>query len=186
MSPCSFPKAITITPRAPPYNLIYNLSIYIAIYLSIISSSSCRAISTDIADPLSPPLPIVHRFWLIFRATPRIYTELLYVGSSWSPCLYSATGDISTLNVSSLKLIDKFTYLGSSVSSAETDIDTRLTKVWTANDRLSVIWNSDLTDKMKRSFFQAAVLSILLYGCTTWTLIKRMEKRLDSNYTRML
>ena len=25
-----------------------------------------------------------------------------------------------------------------------------------------------LTDKMKRSFFQAAVTSILLYGCTTW------------------
>ena len=39
---------------------------------------------------------------------------------------------------------------------------------------------------MKRSFFQAAVVSILLYGCTTWTLTKRMEKRLDGNYTRML
>ena len=39
---------------------------------------------------------------------------------------------------------------------------------------------------MKRSFFQAAVTSILLYGCTTWTLTKRMEKKLDGNYTRML
>ena len=39
---------------------------------------------------------------------------------------------------------------------------------------------------MKRSFFQAAIMSILLYGCTTWTLIKRLEKRLDGNYTRML
>ena len=38
---------------------------------------------------------------------------------------------------------------------------------------------------MKRSFFQAAVTSILLYGCTTWTLTKRLEK-LDGNYTRML
>ena len=44
----------------------------------------------------------------------------------------------------------------------------------------------NLTDKMKRSFFQAAVVSILLYGCTTWTLSKRLEKKLDSNYTRML
>ena len=41
------------------------------------------------------------------------------------------------------------------------------------------------TDKMKRSFFQAAVVSILLYGCTTWTLTKRLEKKLDGNYTRM-
>ena len=38
---------------------------------------------------------------------------------------------------------------------------------------------------MKRSFFQAAVVSILLYGCTTWILTKRLEKKLDSNYTRM-
>ena len=39
---------------------------------------------------------------------------------------------------------------------------------------------------MKRSFFQAAVTSILLYGCTTWTLTKRLEKKLKGNYTRML
>ena len=39
---------------------------------------------------------------------------------------------------------------------------------------------------MKRSFFQAAVVSILLYKCTTWTLTKHIEKKLDSNYTRML
>ena len=39
---------------------------------------------------------------------------------------------------------------------------------------------------MKRSFFQAAVKSILLYGCTTWTLTKRLEKKLDGNYKRML
>ena len=47
-------------------------------------------------------------------------------------------------------------------------------------------WKSNLSDKMKRSFFQAAVVSILLYGCTTWTLTKRLEKKLDGNYTRML
>ena len=39
---------------------------------------------------------------------------------------------------------------------------------------------------MKHSFFQAAVVSIFLYGCTTWTLTKRLEKKLDGNYTRML
>ena len=99
---------------------------------------------------------------------------------------FNKTGDISTLGGSSLKLEDKFTYLGSSVSSTEADIDTRLTKAWTVIDKVSVIWKSDLTDKMKRSFFQAAVVSILLYGCTTWTLTKLMEKKLDGNYTRML
>ena len=39
---------------------------------------------------------------------------------------------------------------------------------------------------MKRSLFQAAAVLILLYGCTTWTLTKRLEKKLDGNYTRML
>ena len=43
-----------------------------------------------------------------------------------------------------------------------------------------------MTDKMKHSFFQAVVVLILLYGCTTWTLTKRLEKKLDGNYTRML
>ena len=99
---------------------------------------------------------------------------------------FNQTGDISTPGGSSLKQVDKFTYLGSSVSSTEKNIDTRLTKAWAANDRLTIIWKSDQTDKMKRSFFQAAVMSILRYGCTTWTLSKRMEKRLDGNYTRML
>ena len=99
---------------------------------------------------------------------------------------YNQTGDISTLDGTSLKLVDKFTYQGSSVSSTEKDIETRLTKACTALDRLSIIWISDLTDKMKRSFFQAEVESILIYVCTTWTLTKRLEKKLNGNYTRML
>ena len=99
---------------------------------------------------------------------------------------FNQRDDISALNGRSLKLVDKFTFLGSSFSSTETDINMRLAKSWIAIDKLSVIWKSDLTDKIKRSFFQAAVVSILLYGCTTWTLTKRMEKRLDRNYTRML
>ena len=99
---------------------------------------------------------------------------------------YNQTGDITTQDRTPLKLVDKFTYLGSSVSSTEKDIDTRLTKAWIAIDRLSIIWKSDLTDKMKRSLFQAAVVSILLHGCTTWTLTKRLEKKVNGNCTRTL
>ena len=84
---------------------------------------------------------------------------------------FNQRGNISTLYGSSLKLVDKFTYLG---------------KAWTAIDRLSVNWRSDQTDKIKCSFFQSVVMSILLYGCTTWTLTKYMEKELDNNYTRTL
>ena len=38
------------------------------------SSSSCRAGSTDIPDPLSPLLPIVHRPRQVFRTTSCILT----------------------------------------------------------------------------------------------------------------
>ena len=60
---------------------------------------------------------------------------------------FNQTGDIFTQNGSSLKLVDKFTYLVTSVSSTENNINTRLAKAWTANDSLSVISKSDLTDK---------------------------------------
>ena len=75
-------------------------------------------------------------------------------------------------------------YIGS-ISSTEKDIDTHLTQAWTAINSLLIIGKSDRTDKMKCSFFQAVDISILLYGCTTWTLTKRLKK-LDGNYTRML
>ena len=52
---------------------------------------------------------------------------------------FNQTGDISTLKDNSLKLVDKFTYRGSSVSSTETDTDTQLAKSWTAKDSLPVI-----------------------------------------------
>ena len=110
-------------------------------------------------------------------------TIVLLEGWIWH---YNQTGDISTLEGTPLKLVDKFTYLGSSVESNEEDVEARLAKAWTAINRLSIIWKSDLTDEMKRSFLQAAVTSILLYGCTTWTLTKRLERKLDGNYTRML
>ena len=41
---------------------------------------------------------------------------------------FNQAGHIFTLDGTSLKLVDKFTYLGSSVSSTEKDIDTQLTK----------------------------------------------------------
>ena len=122
-------------------------------------------------SPVYPSVVAIEKgaFWLPLNTGASLY--------DWSKPLLIKRGKISTQNSSSLKLVDKFTYLRSSVSSTETDINTRLAKAWTAINRLSVIWKSDLTDKMKCSFFQAAVVSVLLYGCTTWMLSKRIEKK---------
>ena len=54
------------------------------------SSSSYRAGSTDIPDPLSPLLPIVHRPRQVFRTTSCILTQLLNVRSCWSSCFCAA------------------------------------------------------------------------------------------------
>ena len=56
---------------------------YICIY-TYISSSSCRAGSTDFPDLLSSLFPIVHRLRQVFWTTSRILTELLNVCSCWS------------------------------------------------------------------------------------------------------
>ena len=64
--------------------------------------------------------------------------------------------DISILTGGSLKLEEKFIYLRSSISSAGNDISTRLAKAWSAIDVLSVISKSELSDKLKRNFFEAA------------------------------
>ena len=69
--------------------LITEIILYIFMF-AVSSSSSGRTISTDIPDPFSPPLSIVHRFRQVFRATSCIGTELLYVGSSWTSCLCSS------------------------------------------------------------------------------------------------
>ena len=72
--------------RRPNYIYIYakirthtHTQLYIYIYIYIIIMSNL--------DPLTPLFPIVHRLWLVFRATSRILTELLYVCSSWSFCI---------------------------------------------------------------------------------------------------
>ena len=50
-------------------------------------------------------------------------------------------------------------------------------------DWLPIIRKSDLSDEIKREFFQALAMSVLLYSCTAWTLRKRFEKKLNGNCT---
>ena len=98
---------------------------------------------------------------------------------------FNNTGDISTLNGSSLKLVDKFTYLGSSFSSTETNIDRLLAKACIAINILSVIWKSDLTEKIKRSFFRSrsrVVTAIWVhYMDANWTYGEKAWQQLHKN-----
>ena len=51
---------------------------------------------------------------------------------------FNQEGDIFTRNGVSLKLVDKFTYLGSSFLSTENFIDMYLAKAWTGIDHMEV------------------------------------------------
>ena len=66
-----------------------------------------------------------------------------------------------------LSAIDQLTYLGSNISSTESDINIYLAKVWNAIDRLSIEWIYYLSDKIKKDFFQTVSVPVQLYGCTT-------------------
>ena len=79
-----------------------------------------------------------------------------------------------SLNSKPLKSVDQFIYLGTNISSTESNVNKLIGKALTAIDRLSALWKSDNT---KWEFFQAVAVTVLLYGCTTWTLMKHLEKR---------
>ena len=55
--------------------------------------------------------------------------------------------------------------------------------MWTIIAKLSNVQKSDLSDKIKKELFQAVAVSALMYSCTTWALMKHLEKKQDENYT---
>ena len=85
-----------------------------------------------------------------------------------------------------IKVVFDFKYLGCYVDNSEHDIKVRKALAWSACHKMQKIWKSSLPNKIKIRLFTATVESVLLYGCSTWTLTKAMEKSLDGTYTRML
>ena len=76
---------------------------------------------------------------------------------------FNQRGVISTLNGGLLKLVDKFTDIGSSVSSTENDINMQLVKAWTTIDRLSVIWKSDVSERIKCNFLSCSHINTAIW-----------------------
>ena len=57
---------------------------------------------------------------------------------------------------------------------------------WTKNYIYIYVCVYVVSLSLSLALFLSLSIYILLYGCTTWTLTKRLEKKLDGNYTRML
>ena len=52
------------------------------------------------------------------------------------------------------KFVDQFIYRGNHISSTESNINIHIGKAWIAIDRLSIIWKSYPSDKIKRNYIQ--------------------------------
>jgi len=85
---------------------------------------------------------------------------------------------VKTLNHVALKQVDDYKYLGSYISSSEKDFNIRKDMAWAACNNMRKIWSSRLTNESKTKIFRATVELILLDGSETWTLSRKLEKRL--------
>ena len=82
--------------------------------------------------------------------------------------------------------MNDFNYLGSKIISSESDIQVRIGSAWSALNKLTPIWKSNLDVSIKREFFRATVESVLTYSSQAWTLTKSLENKLNGAYTHML
>jgi hypothetical protein len=108
-----------------------------------------------------------------------------------------ATGDSNDdevkieLDGKDLKVVDKFTYLGSTATDDDTldqEISSRLQRAGAAYGNLCKrVWKPrGITVKTKIAVYRACILSILLYGCQTWNTYKRHVDRLELFNARCL
>ena len=79
-----------------------------------------------------------------------------------------------------IAVFDDFKYLGSYVGSTTKDVNSRISLAWLAFSKLRPILKASRpTVKFKMRLFNAACVSVLLYGCETWVLSEELMKKLD-------
>ncbi|PIK55282.1 endonuclease-reverse transcriptase [Apostichopus japonicus] len=66
------------------------------------------------------------------------------------------------------------------------EIQIRIASATAAMTRLNVIWKSNLNFSTKFRLYNSLVVSILLYGCQTWTLLAESERRIQAFETKCL
>ncbi|XP_047470539.1 uncharacterized protein LOC125026277 [Penaeus chinensis] len=96
-----------------------------------------------------------------------------------------------TLDNSPLQTVEKFCYLGSTITtstSLDEELNARIGKAGTSFGKLNKrAWNNKmLTLRTKIKIYEACVLSSLPYGAETWTLYSSQEKRLNTYHLRCL
>jgi len=92
-----------------------------------------------------------------------------------------------TLNGEELEQVKQFKYLGSTLTtdgSSTVEIRKRISAATAAMTRLQTVWKSSISFKTKFHLYKTLVLSILLYGCESWTLLADAERRIRTFETK--
>ena len=114
-------------------------------------------------------------------------TEVVYQPAPGKPYKES----IITVNGQRLQVVDKFTYLGSTMSRVvhiDDEVNARIAKASAAFGRLcGSIWDrSGIRLDTKLKVYRSVVLPTLLYACETWTVYQWHAKRLHRFHTNCL
>ncbi|KAI8487879.1 hypothetical protein Bbelb_343270 [Branchiostoma belcheri] len=94
------------------------------------------------------------------------------------------------MNGEQLEEVDSFTYLGGTITkdgSSQEEVRRRLGVATSAFSRLSRLWKTNnISFSVKHKLYKALVVTILLYGCETWTLLAQTERKIQSFETKCL
>ena len=95
-----------------------------------------------------------------------------------------------SLNNEELQVVDRFTYLGSCISSNATlkeEISARISRAMVIFRNLGHLWRQKgISLRLKGRVYKTTVRAVLLYGCETWTLRAEDLKRLQVFDSRCL
>ena len=114
------------------------------------------------------------------------------ISAEKSKIMVNSTNDTSariTMNGEPLEEVTQFKYLGATLSrdgSCTVEVSIRIAQATAAMSRLNIIWKSNISFPTKYRLFKSLVVSILLYGCESWTLLAETEKKIGSFETKSM
>ena len=101
---------------------------------------------------------------------------------------YSCLHFVHVLHVAGFGEVTAFKYLGTTLTKDGTctaEIPTKITTATAATPRLNWAWKININFQQK-SCYKSLVVSVLLYGCETWTLLADTEGRIQTFKTKCL